>query len=677
MTRAGLVVAAAFVGVALALGGMAAHTVGAWRAEVHQLETLDDTIATSASYDHAVDGVNSLTLESLAFVTGPTPQRRARFDASLAAVLADFDAIEARGTPADRALVQSLRASVLPQLATAQAFFDALLAGTPYVGPVPDQRITESIRAVLTTPAADHHQEMQEQIEQRIAEERAQLAVSLATYSAALALLLVFLLALRHHELRLLRVRAQTELEQLRRAAFTDVITELFNFRSFIAALDYAAAGAGSRNAPVTLALLDIDEFHLLSEAEGAERADDLLRELAAVLREDCPGGAFRVGHDRFALLLEADREQALARLDRLRAVAAERLPMLTMSVGVSALDGAAVDAAMLREQAEAALHAAQRRGRDTIVFFQDAGAVVDPAFTGAKTAAVHRAISERRMNAAFQPIFDLHSGELRAFEALARTPADLGLSGPQEAFDIADRTGHTHELDSICRAAAFAGAEALPPGVRLFLNIAPWALLHRDFSPDALAAEARAAGLDPARIVVEVTERAGVPAATLALHGAHLRAAGFGLALDDVGAGNAGLETLRHMTVDVIKIDRMVIANAATDRASRAVLYASVDFGAESGAEVDAEGIETAAELALIRSVAGPSTLGGAPRIHLVQGYLFGRRRLPSPTATHSSPPDARSGRRIRSARRCYAYYWSAPIMAASTRTKGHTHGH
>lgn len=626
MRRSKLLVAAVLVGMTLALGGMAAHTVRAWRAEVHQLEELGDTIATSAIYDHAVDGVNSLTITSLAFLAGPTPERRARFDDTVTHLLRDFDAIIAIGTPTDRALVQSLRDGMLPRLTAAQAFFDALLAGTQYTGPIPEQDIAAHVRAVLATPAEFHRQEMQRQIEQRIVEERELLAVSLATYGATLAVLAALALMLYRHQLRAVRARGQAELDQLRRAAFTDVITELFNFRSFIAALDYAAAGASAHNAPVTLALLDIDEFHLLSEAEGAERADDALRALAAVLREDCPGAAFRVGHDRFALLFEADRAEARTRLDALRAVAAERLPMLTMSVGASALDGSAVDAAMLREQAEAALYAAKRRGRDTIVFFEDAGAVVDIAFTGAKTAAVRRAISERRMDAAFQPIFDLSSGELRAFEALARTPADLGLGGPQEAFDIADRIGHTHELDSVCRAAAFAGAHALPPGVRLFLNIAPSALLHRDFSPDALAAEARAAGLDPSRIVVEVTERAGVPAATLALHGAHLRAAGFGLALDDVGAGNAGLETLRHMTVDVIKIDRMVIANAGTDRASRAVLYAIVAFAAESGAEVVAEGIETAAELALIRAVARPSTVGGPPRIHLVQGYLFGR---------------------------------------------------
>lgn len=638
MKRPTLVVAVVASSVALVLGGIAAQTVRSWRQEVRELEALGNMVHVSATYDHAVDTVNSLTIESLAFLADPTPARRATWEASIANALDDLDRIAASGTPDDRALVESLRAYMLPRVAATQQFFDALMAGTPYDGPLPEQHVAERARIALAQAAEGHRGEMGRQIDQRIAEERRQLAISLGMEAIALALVLAFVLVVRRHELRVIRVRADAEIEQLRRAAYTDVLTDLLNFRSFLTALDDAATSARTRNTATTVALLDIDEFRLLNEVRGSNHADEALRVLAAVLRNDCPDAApFRIGGDRFALLFDSDRPLARARLEALRIVLAERLPILTVSIGASSLVGCAIDAALLREEAEAALHAAKRRGRDTIVFYEDAGDSVQLAFSAAKTVGVRRAIAEQRMDAAFQPIFDLASGELRAFEALARTPADLGLDGPQEAFDVAERIGHTYELDAICRAAVFAGSGALPAGVRLFLNIAPLALLHREFSPQRLADEARAAGIEPGRMVIEITERAGVPAAVLAEHSARLHAAGFRVALDDVGSGNAGLETLRHMSVDVIKIDRMVIANAAADRASRAVLHAIVAFAAESGSEVVAEGIETEAELALVRAIARPTALGRAPRVHLVQGYLLGRPEPVSARQTDS----------------------------------------
>jgi diguanylate cyclase (GGDEF)-like protein len=619
----------AFAALAVLLTALAGTTVRAWQREQAELEQLATTIRLAAAYDHAVDSVNVVRLRSLDFVNAPTPAGRAAWDASLDIALTNLRTIAAIGGPDDRALAESTLVAVEPDLAATRELFDSLLAGTPYLGRIPRADSTDLLRAALTAPADRHRLSTQQHIEGIIADERRELGTTLATYGGAVALIVAFVLVVRRHELGVVRVRAQAELEQLRRAAFEDILTGLPNLNSFTHALADAAAGARFRDSAVTIAVMDVDEFRLLAEQRGAEGADATLRRIADVLRGQFRGDeAFRLAGDRFAVVLGVPQADARTRLGALRSALVAELPYLTVSIGASTLVGAAIDPALLRDEADAALRAAKRRGRDTLLFYTDAGEVAEVAFTGAKVNAVRRAIAERRMDAAFQPIFDLHSGELRAFEALARPPADLGLDGPQEAFDIADRIGHAHDLDSVCRAAVFAAAAALPPGVQLFLNIAPAALLHRDFSPERLALEASAAGIDPWRVVVEVTERSGVPAATLAAYGARLRAAGFRLALDDVGAGNAGLETLRRMPVDVIKIDRMVIANARADRASRAVLHAIVAFAAESGVEVVAEGIEEQQELALVQSVAQPAAASAPRRVHLVQGYLLGRPR-------------------------------------------------
>ena len=172
-----------------------------------------------------------------------------------------------------------------------------------------------------------------------------------------------------------------------------------------------------------------------------------------------------------------------------------------------------------------------------------------------------------------FQPIWDLSGTRVLGYEALAR-PRSSELSGPGEAFEIADSIGRGHELDAVCRRATLRVASELPQGALLFLNVSP---------ADARARRARgrqpacwpcaAPASSPHQVVLEITERTDARKEILIPEAARLRALGFLLALDDVGAGNAGLEMLRALPVDFIKIDRAVVASAVEDRSARAVL--------------------------------------------------------------------------------------------------------
>ena len=134
-----------------------------------------------------------------------------------------------------------------------------------------------------------------------------------------------------------------------------------------------------------------------------------------------------------------------------------------------------------------------------------------------------------------------------------------------------------------------------------------------------------RGAGFEPDQVVLEITERTDARKEILIPEAARLRALGFQLALDDVGAGNAGLEMLRALPVDFIKIDRAVVASAVDDRGARAVLLAIMAFARESGSFVIAEGIETEAMLELARD---PNPTGEARAIGAqgAQGFLLGR---------------------------------------------------
>jgi EAL domain-containing protein (putative c-di-GMP-specific phosphodiesterase class I) len=237
----------------------------------------------------------------------------------------------------------------------------------------------------------------------------------------------------------------------------------------------------------------------------------------------------------------------------------------------------------------------------------------------------VRRLLAEGRVRVAFQPIWDLQRGSIVAFEALARPAPEYGFAGPQEAFDIAERIGHAHDLDAVCRQAILARAAELPSDTLLFLNVSPQTLDHDLLAGTTLAEAVMAVGLTPERVVLELTERSVARLQVVVREAARLHSLGFKLALDDTGAGNAGLEMLSQVPVDVVKIDRGVVVKALTDRAARGVLAGIIAIARETDTYVIAEGIEDQAMLDLVRRM-GARGAGLQVGVQGVQGYLLGR---------------------------------------------------
>ena len=197
-----------------------------------------------------------------------------------------------------------------------------------------------------------------------------------------------------------------------------------------------------------------------------------------------------------------------------------------------------------------------------------------------------------------FQPIFRIETKELLAFEALLRMPETPEIEGPEEAFEIAQRMGRSHDLDLMCASGALDQAGQLDPGTKLFINLDPATLMHSDFSAQELLTMVQERNIDPARVVFEITEKTTAPLARLTREVEALHDCGFGVALDDVGSGNSGLEMLRLIKFDYVKIDRSVVLDAMDGGPGRAVILAIVAFARETGAFMIAEGIETRAML-------------------------------------------------------------------------------
>ena len=437
-------------------------------------------------------------------------------------------------------------------------------------------------------------------------------------------------------------------LGQLHRAALArarrDGLTDLGNHLAFQEELRHAVAHALRYREPLTLALLDLDDFKLANDRYGHGHGDRLLAELAGLLSAGrASDRAFRIGGDEFAMILSGtELAGAEVRLNAIRDAAPGRLAGLTLSCGLASLDADTLDADSLQEQADAAVYEAKRRGRNQVVAF--AGLDDTVIVTPAKARAVHELLANGVPTVAFQPIWDLDGHRVLGYEALARPSHEQELAGPGEAFEVAERIGRAHELDARCREAVLSRAGELPDDALLFLNVSPQTLDHDLLAGNRLVRAVEAAGLRPERVVLELTERSSARVDHVVREARRLRDLGFKLALDDVGAGNAGLEMLRSLEVDFVKIDRDVVRNALVQRGARAVLLAIVAFAGEVGTYVIAEGIEDHAMLDLVRRSDGVG-FAAAGRVHGAQGYLLGRPSPDSPADRTNDLPAVLGG--------------------------------
>ncbi len=367
--------------------------------------------------------------------------------------------------------------------------------------------------------------------------------------------------------------------------------------------------------------VVDLDDFKLANDRRGHGEGDRLLRAAADALSSAASEPVYRIGGDEFAVLLPgADERLGLLEAQRLRAVLAEQLRELTCSIGVAETAG---EPETVAERADAAVREAKRTGRDRVLGYSEVPfppPVVTPAVAESLTALLRDAA----MGVAYQPIMRGDGGGVLGAEALARPRGAGPLRNPEELFAAAEALGHVADLGALCLRTALRGARELPAGALLFLNVSPDALGSAALLPAVLVAAVREAGLEPGRVVLEVTERKVTNRTVVAREAGRLREAGFLLALDDVGAGNAGLELLRTIAVDYVKLDRSLVVDAAGDARTAAVLRAVLVYAGALGVGIIAEGIEDVATLRFLRGAGAEAGVA----IDALQGWLFARPR-------------------------------------------------
>jgi diguanylate cyclase (GGDEF)-like protein len=405
--------------------------------------------------------------------------------------------------------------------------------------------------------------------------------------------------------------------ERLKLAAETDGLTGLANHRHFHERLRVQLQEARDNGMTMAVAAIDIDCFKKVNDERGHTLGDEALRLVARALEKAVRGSDLvaRLGGDDFMLLLDgADSAYARDVTERARAAVMRAMPEdieMTASAGFVCYPDNVGDDANLAELAASALDLAKRQGGNQTRKYDPDQVSSIPTIKQQRAEIDAILAQPDPITPVFQPLVDLASGRTLGYEALSRFNTDVKRS-PDVWFNQAQACGRGLQLELAAIKAALT-APNRPQGSYLSLN----------FSPSAISSSKILSVLpdDLSSIVIEITEHELAAEDGALEEGlARLRARGARIAVDDCGAGYAGLKQLMRAQPDVIKLDRSLIEGIHADKAKTALVEFFVMFARRVGAAVCSEGIETVDELRALVNLG----------VNYGQGYLLGRPAEP-----------------------------------------------
>ena len=379
---------------------------------------------------------------------------------------------------------------------------------------------------------------------------------------------------------------------------------------------------------PISLMLIDLDDFKTVNDSLGHPSGDELLIRVGERLRAATRSGdtLARLGGDEFAVLLEDDGDtmhiaaRVLASLEQPFHLDNRDVPIgASMGIAVLAPQDASVDAADMLRRADVAMYAAKRAGKSRLALYSPELGTMNSDQLDLRVQ-LAADLAAGRIDVALQPIHAV-DGALYAVEALARWRTRDGDHVPPSRFlPVAAQLGAAATLDETVIGKAVTALRSADDSSYLAVNVSGETLNDVGF-PARLAAILRERDFPPTRLVVEVLESILVEHGDTALHTLDaLRALGVRIAVDDFGAGFSNLARLHLLQPDIIKIDRSLINWDMTRPHVAATLTSVVHWAHRFNALVIAEGVETQAQLdAVIASQcdAAQGYLLGAPQLH------------------------------------------------------------
>jgi len=418
--------------------------------------------------------------------------------------------------------------------------------------------------------------------------------------------------------------------DQIRFQALHDPLTGLPNRGLILDRTEQMLARARRTNEATAVLFIDLDGFKGVNDTLGHAAGDQLLRavtaRLALAMRESDSVG--RLGGDEFIVLVDGATMDAGPELVAERLLEVVRTPFdleglpngplsLTASIGIAA--GLRASATELLRDADIALYEAKTTGKDRFVLFHpEMHTVVQDRLLLEMD--LRDALIAGQYFLAYQPIFNLASGETTGVEALLRWRHPVrGVVQPDEFISVLEDSGMIVEVGRwVLQEACRQGARWHAHGHRLNVSVN---VSTRQLETDQLIGDISCAletsGFDARSLIVEITETAIMRSvSTVVPRLAALKATGVRIAIDDFGTGYSSLAYLQRFPVDILKIDRSFIAAMADSPESGALIRSLVHLGKSLGLETLAEGIEETAQYDQLKQAHCDSG----------QGYLYAR---------------------------------------------------
>ena len=418
--------------------------------------------------------------------------------------------------------------------------------------------------------------------------------------------------------------------ERIRHMAHYDALTELPNRMLLYDRIGRAIAQAQRDQDVLAILFIDLDRFKTVNDSLGHAVGDRLLKKVGGLL-ESCTRESdtiARIGGDEFVVLLGGLKEPEDARHVAQKVLDALAEPVVvdghelkvTPSVGICAYPHDGADVETLMRNADTAMYYAKQMGRNNYQFFTQA----------MTEAAQRRLVMENDLRHAlergefllhYQPQLDLRSGAIVGFEALVRwRHPQRGMVPPGEFIAAAEESGLIGPLGEwVLREActeACRWRELGHPEMQVAVNCSAQQFQREGFV-ETVDLILRGTGLSPSCLELEITESVIVERSEEVIaRFAALDAMGVRISIDDFGTGYSSLSYLKRFAIHQLKIDQSFVRDISSDPDDAAIVSAIIAISHSLGLKVVAEGVETAEQLAFLKSLG----CDGA------QGYYFSR---------------------------------------------------
>ncbi|HEX5867190.1 MAG TPA: EAL domain-containing protein [Beijerinckiaceae bacterium] len=414
----------------------------------------------------------------------------------------------------------------------------------------------------------------------------------------------------------------------IRYQAHHDALTGLPNRVLFRKQLQEALVRARRSGEDLAVHFLDLDGFKNVNDTLGHAVGDELLKSIAGRLQNTVRHAdkIARLGGDEFAVLQLAAELPSGAGVLAGRLIDAVKAPcvvdehqiLVGASIGIAVLrtDGIHFNPDDLLKSADLAMYRAKADGRGRFCFFEpemDARAQARRSLE----LDLRRALAQRGFELHYQPLVNLQSDSVTAFEALLRWPhPEREWISPADFIPLAEETGLIVPLGDWVLRQACRDAATWSPDIKVAVNLSPIQFKAGDLV-QSVADALTESGLAPQRLELEITESVLLDKTETSIAVLHrLRELGVAISLDDFGTGYSSLSYLRNFPFDKIKIDQSFVSHMAREHQSGAIVSAIAGLGDSFGIPTTAEGVETAEQLERLR----------AQGCTEVQGFLISR---------------------------------------------------